>query len=218
MEPLRITAKLDTPVSMPSGALQFDAVLAAAVAKRDNIPPACTAAEMVPIDIPVQRSECGRFHLTTSSFQDAEIHHLRYTNRRMPVEQLQWMGDGKTKTVNLAAGAQKHFRVPMETMHVKGDRVQLWCVGDANEIRMLLTLVTHLGKRRAVGLGKVVSWTVEPCEPWPGFPCVSVEGDAMRNLPLDYPGLREFDVELTRVTYPYWLADRAECAVPVRKR
>lgn len=81
-------------------------------------------------------------------------------------------------------------------------------------VRELLALVTHLGKRRAVGLGRVERWEVLPCEPWEGFPVLR-DGRPLRPLPTDWPGLVEYDLGLRTLSYPYWDSSRrVECAVP----
>lgn len=215
MEPLRITARLDGAVALHH-AIHFDALLMAAVALRDNLPPALTADELQPIEIPVQRSECWRYYLASVGVCEAEAHELKYVNRRFPLEQVQWMGDRKIKTINLTAGPQKMFRIPLEIAHMRNDTVQFFCVGERTAIERLLLLVTHLGKRRAVGLGRVVRWVVEPCEPWPGFPVLSADGEPMRNLPEDTPGVTLADVRWDRLEPPYWLTHgRVRCVAPV---
>lgn len=216
-EPLKITAQLEGAIALPNGALQFDALLTAAIAMRDNIPTPASASELREIDIPIARSACGRYYLASASYVQVEAYEKRFVNRRMPVEEYQWLGDRKTRSLNLSAGPTKHHRIPRETMHLRGDRVQFWCLGEAERIGQLLTQVMHLGQRRAVGLGRVRAWTVEPCEVWPGFPVLSADGDAMRNLPLDHAGLKTFEQARERLLPPYWMHHgRVECAVPVR--
>lgn len=217
MEPLRVTATLDAPVAFHAP-IHFDALLAAAVALRDNIPPAAHDGELVDVAIPVQRSACGRYYLASVGHCDVEAHELKHINRRFPLEQMQWIGDGKTSRVNLSAGPQKMYRIPMPAMHLKSDKITWWCVGERGAVEELLRLVVGLGRKRSVGLGAVRSWLVESCEPWPGFPVLSADGDALRNLPLDAPGLKTFALDVQRVEPPFWLfAGRTECAVPVRR-
>lgn len=216
MIPLRITATLDSAVAFHHQ-IHLDALIMSAVATRDNVPPAAIEAELVPLDIPVQRSSCGRYHLATIGFCEVEARELKYINRRYPLEQAQWIGEAKIKRVNLSAGPQKMFRIPIETKLLRGDKVTWWCVGLPVEIEALLMLVTGLGKRRAVGLGAIREWLVEPCDPWPGFPVLSADGEAMRNLPLDTPGLKTFDLAHERVEPPFWMhAGRVEMARPVQ--
>lgn len=204
-EPLRVTAELDTAVACDR-AIHLDALLAAAVALRDGMAPAAHAGEMVDIEIPVERSACGRYHLASVGLSETETHELKYINRRFPIAEAQWLGDKKLRRIDLSAGPQKHFRIPLETRHPREGRVLFYAVGDGAAIERLMALITHLGRRRAVGLGRVRMWYVELCAPWEGFPVLSAEGRALRNLPLDTPGLRKVECGFERLSYPYWLA------------
>jgi len=219
MEPLEVRAVLSGPICMPDHPLALDGLLGAAVCVRDDISPATTAAEVVPLDIPIARSACGRVYLASCAQCEAEEYELRYTHKRAPIEQYQTMGGPKLKTVNITAGANKGYRIPRETAHLVDDAITWWCVGDAAEVSALLRLVHHLGKRRAVGLGRVREWSVQSVEPWDGFPVLH-EGEPLRPLPTDFPGLAAaHDVAYAVLQPPYWDNSRSElCAVPTALR
>lgn len=203
MTPLRITAHLDplgAPLAMPDGYLHIDALLAAAVCVRDNVPPILDESDILPIEIPVQREPGGRFHLASASLPvDWLCHEKRYTQRRFPVEHAPYMTD--MKRVNLAAGAQKNFRIPLDNGRVGA--LVWYLIGELVEIRQLLALISHLGKRRGVGYGKVSRWQVDECETWDGFPVVR-DGQPLRHLPPDWPGLVDPALRLGNTSYPYW--------------
>ncbi len=213
-EPLRVRALLEGAILLPGGTLALDALLAAAVALRDALPP-CSVQGVTPIEVPIQREPGGRFHLASFAEWVPDEYEVRYVNRRFPIPEAQMLGDKKLRRIAINAGAQKSYRIPHEAIHVEGDVLAWWCVGDAEAIRELLALVTHLGKRRAVGSGRVREWLVEPCETWDGFP-VMREGRPLRNLPPDWPGLASgVEVAAANLTYPYWERHREEvCAVP----
>lgn len=214
MQALVITATLETAVAFERP-IHLDALLAAAVALRDGLTPAAHEGEMIEIDIPLARSSCGRYHLASVGLGEVDCHELKYINRRFPISEAQWLGDEKLKRIDLSAGPQKHFRVPLETRHLRGDELVFYAVGDRAQVAELLALITHLGRRRAIGLGRVRRWKVDACASWEGFPVLSREGRALRNLPLETAGLREFELGYDRMTYPYWLAsDRGELARP----
>lgn len=212
MEALRIDARLERAIRLPGAPLALDALLAAQVAMRDGILPAQTEAELVPIEIPVKRSECGRYHLATVGLYDVESRRLAHVYRRFPVEHAQAMGRDIGRVL-ITAGPAKSYRIPVEELTLVDDRMTWFAVGDRAEIEALLTGVTHLGKKRSVGAGRVSKWTVEPCV-WPGL---VADGLPLRALPIETSGIDPDRARLAmaRLTYPYWAwADRVECWVP----
>jgi len=62
--------------------------------------------------------------------------------------------------VNTGSGYFKGYRMPLTIFLVP--RLEWYVVGDAMRIQQLLSRVTHLGKKRSQGNGKVARWTVEP--------------------------------------------------------
>jgi hypothetical protein len=217
MEPLRITVRVDGPISF-AHPIHLDSLLAKKVCERDGIDDAHSESEMRDIDIPVQRSECGRYHLATVGYSKTAANDLEHVNRMFPAQRA--VHRSRMKTINPSGGMTKNFRIPVHVQHLDRGQLTWWCIGDAEAILELLTGALYLGRGRARGTGKVDLWrgfwTVEPCEPWPGFPVLSADGEAMRNLPLDTSGLKTFDYAETRVTFPYWAPwGRAEAATPV---
>lgn len=214
--PLAIQCKLTAPMFAPDRRIALDGLLAAAVARRMQLPPASSAHECAPIEIPVKRSPCGRFHMASNAQFDIDKRAHSFTNKRFPTKEAQSIGCPKTvRRVLETTGASKGCRIPRELLHIKDDIVVWYCLGSHNEIRHLLTDVTSLGKRRAVGLGAIVpgSWLVESCDQWDGFP-VLLNGQPLRPLPLYWPGLTTYEPGFANMTYPYW--DRSkenECAM-----
>lgn len=206
MTPLRVVAHLDplgAPLAMPDGCINLDALLAWAVAMRDELPPILDETTIFPIEIPVQREPGGRFHLASASISEGWSQmEKRYLNRRFPWDLAVHLTD--MKRVKLDAGAQKSFRIPIESGRLAGMRLMWFLVGDRDGVSSLLALVSHLGKRRGVGYGKVARWEVEPCEPWgDGFPVV-LDGKPLRPLPLDWPGLVNPGVREGNLSFPFW--------------
>ena len=220
MTPLRVRADLAGAICVPSTPVAFDALLGAALALRDGLPPPANARECVPLDIPIARSECGRVYLASHGHCQVETREAEYTNRRFPIPEAQFFGVPKLRRIDIGAGSAKSYRIPRERSHLVDDAMTWWAIGDEVAIRELLTTrIGYLGKRRGVGLGKVARWTVESCETWPGFP-VTRDGYPLRSLPLDWPGLAS-DVERAEqvLTPPYWDNSRREpCAVPSWER
>lgn len=213
-QPLVVMAHLNGPVSMPIGAIALDGLLADVIAIREQLISAYTADEVVPIDIPVQLEPGGRFHLCSFSVSETEMYETRFVQRRPVIAEAQMLGPSINR-IQINAGPNKAFRIPMETRYIRRDILDWYCIGDRAGIEELLGMVTHLGKRRGVGLGEVRKWTVKRTTPWPeGFPVV-MNGRPLRPLPLDWPSLKMWKTAYRTITYPYWLREREQiCAVP----
>lgn len=223
-EPLSVSVTLRNEISNPHQPPALDALLAFARCLAEGRPPMqWLPNRAVPrVEIPVARSDCGRFHLATSAQLDAgptESVRGAWKNKRFPIELAQAMGDGALKRVNLANGACKSQRVPQERGFVPRGRLHWYCVGDRRKVAALLGAITHLGKHRGDGLGAVarrangdLAWTVEPVVPWgDGFPTVR-EGLPLRPLPEGHPGVDVDRAELgyACLTYPYWILANEE--------
>jgi hypothetical protein len=62
MTPLHIVAEMESRLILPPEGIHLDALLMAAVARRDDAPPLYTQADAVhaqPLDIPIALSACG---------------------------------------------------------------------------------------------------------------------------------------------------------------
>ncbi len=203
--PLRITADIEGRIALPGGAMAIDSLLAAMVARRLDLPPLMRPEDALPIEIPIQRAPGGAFHLASFSLGAFERFGVRWVNRRFPVAEAQTLGSDKIRRISITSGPCKSYRIPLPAGHLTDDALTWYVMGSAPEIRDLLSLCRYLGKRRAVGLGRTVRWTVEPCDPWdPGFPIVDAGGEPLRTLPADWPGVRAGAERAFRtLSYPY---------------
>lgn len=206
MTPLHIVAEMESRLILPPEGIHLDALLMAAVARRDDAPPLYTQADAVhaqPLDIPIALSACGRYYLATTSIQHVAEREHRWLNRRFPLAEAIALGGPTVRRIQQSEGSCKAYRIPVETAHVA--ELHWYAVGDADGVRRLLDLVSRLGRRRAVGEGTVLRWRVEELdEVWHGFPALSADGAAMRHLPLDVEGLRDYAVRIGCVRPPYW--------------
>jgi CRISPR type IV-associated protein Csf3 len=203
---------------MPEHPVALDALLMAAWATREDLPPLDLrdgATIAIPDDaVPLARSACGRIYLASVAQFEAEEHERRWLNRRFPMAEAQMLGGASMRRVNASAGLTKGSRIPQGVVHLRGDVMIWYALGKADAVRQLLEPVQYVGKKRSVGLGRVVRWDVHECEPWDGFPVLDCEGRPLRSLPLDWPGLGAHCVEERVLTPPYWERWRAEaCAV-----
>jgi hypothetical protein len=213
--PLRVVAHLRGAVASTFGRIALDALLMSIVAHRDGLPYAFTREQVRPVDIPIALSPCGRFYLCSFSIGEVEERERLTTYKRFPSTEAMLLGS-KLNGVPITKGASKSYVMPIELRHMENDALAWFCVGDAEQIRTLLAFAPYVGKKRAIGCGPVDRWEVESCEAWEGFP-VARDGQALRPLPLDHPGLVDPVVGPMALRPPYdprRNPDRPLCAVP----
>lgn len=218
LAPLHVVAHVAESVVLRSP-LMLDAMLAWAVAAERNLLPPLAGQEPEPIEIPIEREPGGRFHLCSEGFAQVVDYEQRYKNRRAPVMQYARLGHGRIKRVDIAAGPNKGYRVPYELRLLAGGKIEWWCLGEPDEISRLLGFVRYVGKHRGSGKGRLdihgTPWTVEHCQPWPGFPVITVDGKPLRPLPLEWPGLSRPRKGFRCLTYPSWdHSNENLCAIP----
>jgi CRISPR type IV-associated protein Csf3 len=213
MEPLRVVCQIQGQIVLPTGSIAIDALLGAAYARVHRSPPVVSGQPIDPLPIPIARSECGRIYLASFAYASYDGYETRYRNRRFPAREALRLT--AMKRVDVAAGAQKSYRIPYSASHITGDQLEWWCAGEADGIRTLLATVTNLGRHRGVDYGRVVRWAVTPvADPWPGFPVLR-DGRPLRPLPLDWPGLVDYQTSFKALLPPYWDRTReVKCAVP----
>lgn len=210
MQPLRIEARLVRAIVNPGRPIALDALLAYAAAMKLDLVQPMKPDEIEPIELPLERSKCGRYWMASFSEQVVEERDRAYIVRRPLINEMIDLGADSIKTVHIGAGPNKGYRIPIELGHLVDDRLTWWCIGNADGVKELLSRVHYLGKRRAVGRGKIREWIVGPCEPWgDGFP-VARDGRALRNLPADYAGITDPRLDHQPLTPPYWMRERAE--------
>lgn len=188
----------------------LDALLGAMVAEELGLIPGF--GPLQEIDLPLERSVCGRVWLASFAIYEPELHEPRHVHRRFPIAEAQLLGAPKMRAINIAAGVNRSYRIPTRVVHVAGDTVTWYARGDLARVEELLSRVTHLGKRRGVGRGPVAAWTVEPITAWPGFP-TTLDGMPLRALPEDWPGVSP-DAQRAHAVLspPYWMHANAELA------
>lgn len=205
MANLEIIAEVPGPLCLPRHPPALDALLAYAVCIRDQVPPALLHKDLVRIEIPIEYEPEQRFHLCSFAEYEVDAYEKKYLHKRAPIEQYQTIGDERIRRVQITAGPNKSYRIPYETVFLRDGEIRWWCVGKQKEIIELLSLIFYLGKYPRAGVGKVKIWHAKPRRPWGnGFPVVR-DGRALRNLPLDWPGVVEHRPAHGRLTYPYWL-------------
>lgn len=212
MMPLRVHAEIARHIAAPvSRRFALDSLLIWARALELDLPPVETAEDCRELDIPIAIDPVWRVPLCSFSLGDLSEHELQWINQRPIVEPAQRLG--LRGAMNITGGHDKGWRVPLDTAHAL-DGLTWFCVGDRDGIANLLSRVHYVGRKRSTGLGRVVRWTVESCEPWEGFPCVR-DGQPLRPLPREWPGLVDPPLGYACIRPPYWHTGSQElCAVP----
>lgn len=218
-EPMVVIAELEGDIIVPRTTPALDGLLAYAIAQEHGLPPLDAQGDNPPsIEVPLARSKCGRYHMASFGVASTSKADLQHIHRKWPIEVSQALSHEKTKSVDIATGRNKGYRLPIERVHLEGDRMWWFAIGHIPEVRNLLSWVTRLGKKRAMGAGKVGAWHVAPCEAWGlTFPIMSPAGEALRPLPTDTRLLADERREGFGVlTYPYHQQAREEwLALPV---
>jgi hypothetical protein len=211
--PLRIEAVLASPLCLhPDHGIGLDSLLVSATAVREQRSKAIRCADdLDPIEIPIALSPCGRYYMASFGSFHVRGHQARHIASPAPLMQYRQRSDATA--IDMGAGADKSFRVPLPT--VVAQRVTWWAVGDLAAVHSLVSRVPGLGRRHGAGMGEVVSWSVEEIDtPWSSFPALDQSGQPMRPVPLDEPGLGDHDIRSMRLLPPYWMTDGASrCAV-----
>lgn len=213
--PIEVTARLAGPVCLPSGYVALDAILTYQAALRlGKLALDASHCSEMP-DIPIAMSDCGAFYLSSFSTGTPVAHETQYTNRRPIIAEAQMLAEPKCKRIDISVGANKGYRIPRQVTHYENDELRWWAVGDRDGIADLLAGVSHLGKRRGVGLGRVREWRVEPCESWgEGFPVVR-DGKPLRTLPVDHAAASGARSGYGTLLPPYWDRQLEElCLLP----
>lgn len=211
IEPLEIRLRIAGAIKNPP---KIDGLLAAMIAQYEGLLPPTEIKDCVPIEIPLAREPGGRFHLCSWPVFRVEAHEERYKQRRPVVPEIQMFGSPKIKSVNIATGLSKGFRLPYQVTHLERDEIVWWAMGDKKLVERFLSYATHLGSNRGVGHGRVINVSVTVCETWDGFP-LTRDRQPLRALPADWPGVDESDVAYCPLTYPYWGTAPTElCCVP----
>ena len=217
MVPLKITAEIETPISIQQY-LPLDGLLMAIRAKEMRLPPP-EIEQHFDIQIPVLRNERGFYH--ASFGRGIEIKggaDQSWRRRRFPLREAALIATDKVGKIPVNMGPQKSVNIPLYTRIIP--KIEWWCVGDLQGVSDLLAHCLSLGRERNHGFGSVASWNVVEVEDdyslfYPSNdPTVAIPS---RTLPRDLPELagKIFDIGYFCLQPPYFQVHRQEmCAVP----
>ena len=169
MEPLRVTAHLQTPVVVTGRHYHFDALIAYAEVQEALSQGLSEADALVMQDsLPIEKSWSGADWVYCSSViqweQTGGITMTRYIKRNDPVTAELWQGKGvlHTRKDALSVGSGHYRAYDLRAPTIWARTGTAWVIGDRQRIVEALQSIVSLGKLRRNGYGRVNKWTVEP--------------------------------------------------------
>lgn len=163
--PCVIRATLGTPYvpAEPDGAVHLDSLLAWAFVATRPYPIRFEGRPASVVPIPplavlwVSPEGLPLFAASDLYPQGATLRGREYWHRRYPVDRAEL---GTRLRASLTAGRWKEYRIPLST--IRAPVLQGLALGDPDGLRDLLQSVSHVGKKGAMGFGRVLEWAVEP--------------------------------------------------------
>jgi hypothetical protein len=192
---MRVTADLATPVSYVEP-IHLDAVLAWVMVWRILHGRSDVEDVIDDVSIPVARATvhgCPVWE-ATSLFPATEIDPeiVRYRKRPPEPELIEW---GEPCKLRMKQGRFRAYDIPLLVRPVRS--LSGLVHGSEAGVRKLLEHVSHVGKKRSQGYGRVLRWSVEPVE-IDEFPWRMANGGPSRVIPVAEPlGLQGYRP-------PYW--------------
>ena len=201
MEALIIDAHLVTPYIPP---VHIDGILSQAVLTAHPCAPRFDAPACV-VPLPVELlwvSDKGLPLWAVSEFREmADAAQCReYWHKRYPSHRAEF---GEKMNAVTTAGRYKEYRVPVNARRV--ERLRAFVIGNQAELERLLGYVSHIGKKGAMGYGRVARWDVKPLGQ--GLSDLAVING--RPVPAEFArekGLTGTPMPNVAWTSPYWYA------------
>ncbi len=166
MTPLRITFTLDRPMRVPEFPIHLDALLAwsAVMAAGDmGHDDPLLAQEDLPLASEGQGTDAvwcaSQLLYRPRSTPELIALTKRYELEAIARRQGEVIAGGPTK-IPMGTGPYKAFVLGEPVVWV--DRAVAYAIGDAGRIKDLLARITHIGKRRGIGMGRVSATDITP--------------------------------------------------------
>lgn len=216
-EPLRVTAHLMTGV-VTDRWLPLDGVLLYEFCRREYGAQAFTIPGGDAVDapgptLPIATVNGERWYYRCSWAQPQPwwaAEGKDYWNKRFDMGFVELVDfAGKRGRVLIEKGQFKSYHMPV--FYYAASQIEWYCVGDMAAIADLLAPVTHIGKKRSQGWGRVTRWTVDP---WPEDWSVRRDGILTRGIPaVDAGDFDPSNVKLWGYRPPYYRRDNQTLVV-----
>lgn len=198
-EPLIVRAQLATPMVVTEQHL--DALLAAAAITDHPHPSKWDAAAVVPLPLELLWVDDGWPLWAAMPLRPVGGTQAReYWHKRYPADRADL---GNKRSASTTSGRYRDWRTPMSV--ASAHHLEAMAIGNLDEVARLLRLITHVGKKGAMGYGRVATWHVERA----AFDVRDLL--RARAVPVDCPLANDLDgVSAPNIgwTPPYWYAPR----------
>lgn len=191
--PLRITARLRCGV-ISDGLLPFDGLIDAAAHREQLGAHLLTLSrQRAIVDDPLEASITCRLPIKRIAIQGAPDFYyaascaqwpaavadgVDYWTKRLDSRYVEFLPDQRAR-VSTSGGRYRGYRMPIYYRHALS--VSWYVVGEPVALERLLSLVTHIGKKREMGWGAVIDWRIEAQqEDWS---VTGPRGELMRPVP-----------------------------------
>lgn len=177
-QPLKISGQMLSPMVIQSDAIHLDAVLAYAVSQ--DVDARSITSEGTSIPLPLAQLWCSDdgwpvwASTSITPLIDGASKAPEYIHKRYPDDRTAYAAK---VNADPKAGRWKEYRIPIATMAM--EKIEAHCIGNLDAVKHLLTHITHVGKKAAMGFGRVI-WTIEPWDILRG----DAEGIIVKNRPL----------------------------------
>lgn len=208
-EPLRVTARLRTPV-VADPWLPLDGILLYQ-ACREQLPeqamttPGEIDAAAAEVQLPLAVVHAGRadWYYACSWAQPQPwwaAEGQDNWNKRLDVSLASLVDfGGRRGRILTGEGTYRAYHMPI--FYRVARWIEWYCVGDRAEIATLLAAMTHIGKKIAQGWGRVIEWRIEPMtEDW----SVRRDGRLTRGVPMADAGNNILNALLYGLRPPYY--------------
>lgn len=167
MQPIKITATLESGICTNDAAIPLDGILMAAALQSEYGPdwqsvlPDPNIELVYPQVMPLEKREHQSEWYYACSFARhtplAET--VQYWHKRTRLQYLEMASFGKKGKLDLGSGPYRNYRMPLQT--IVTPEVTWYAFGDLDTVAVSLSQIDFIGKKRAYGNGGVIEWKVE---------------------------------------------------------
>jgi len=223
MKPMRVTIRLGSPVMLSYPWIALDSLIMHLALERDHAGLLEKLDPRKPVELPVE-IPVGRLAVNGDYIYKASISRFSRAKtattqirKKVAAEDAAYLSTRRSK-IDVVRGAFKAYDMRMVVMNAR--ECEFHAVGDIKAVARLMENLDGLGKKRAVGYGRVLSVSVDELER--DHSILHPEHGLNRPVPVHMargvPGLGEVggrDVALLAYRPPYWCkANHVLCLVP----